>query len=357
LTFRNSVTRFSERAVRAALWLGVDRPVRAAAFLIAALVVAALALAVAAGPTWRLYAYLPPSALRSDRLRITHDLATRWQRETPDVVLLGGSQVREIVPDQEFMARELSVACGRPVRVLNAASSAQLLESSWSIADRFAEREPQPLFVIGPNLWRVTDVPNGAAKLGRALFLLPRAPSLQRAGVEVPLSLPERGQVRAGIAVMDLLTAAGFGGHSPSAGDPFQASQHQYRAPAWSAERKLIDARFQVLESADLPASTVSANVAAYSEFARTLRSRGGSVAFLLTPYAPEARRPLAAWEGELAPAVRSLADIAAVLDLRAMPLESADFYDTVHLMRDGRSKLWPTMQRFLVTHLSGCGG
>jgi len=338
------------------MWLGVENATRAAGCLIAAAIVAAVAVCICAAPIWRLYAWLPAESLRSDRLRITHALATRWLHDVPDIILVGGSQVREIVPDDEFASAQLSAACGRPVRFLNAASSAQLMETSWAIVDHFAARPPA-LVVIGTNLWRVTDDATSRGELARSLFLLPRAHTMPADARALPMSLMAREKARLGIASADVLTALGFGSDRAFVrADAFQARQHQYLGPGWTPERKTIDIRFQILESREVPDSALQANVESYREFAASLAARGSRTSFLVTPYSPEAGEPLREWESRLSAALESLSRAGAVLDLRNAPdLVTADFFDTVHLVSSGRRKLWPTIKADLLSQLPGC--
>jgi hypothetical protein len=358
LIYRNSVTRFFESARSdVAQWLGVTDTTRASGFLIALGLVAAIAVLLCVAPVWRLYALVPASSLLSDRLRISHALATHWREEAPDVLLLGGSQVREIVPDDAFVSARLSAVCGRSIRFFNAASSAQLLETSWSIADHFAQRPPA-LLVIGTNFWRETRDPADAGELGRSLFPLPAPRTMGDAAGALRLSPVARSKTRLGILAADGLTALGLGSaYSAPTGDAFQAPQHQYRNSGWTAERKVIDARFQILAAREIPAAVFDGNVAAYRAFAAARAAEGSRTTFLLTPYSPEADPILHEWEPRISAAVDSLERAGTVLDLRASDLLSEDLYDTVHLVSSGRHKLWPRVEAALAARLPGCGG
>ena len=350
--------RFSEiTAAENVVWLGVSHRRHAHAFLLAVAIVVSLGALMCAAPIWRLYAWLPSEALRSDRLRITHALATTWHQNVPDVLLLGGSQIREIMPDDDFASAELSVACGRTVRVLNAASSAQLPESAWAILDHFAQRPP-PFIVVGSNLWRRSYDPANTHKLARLLYLLPRPTTMPPDAGALPLSLVARGKAQIGILFADALAASGFGRKVGRQGNnPFAGRQHQYSGDAWTPERKSMDARYQVMVAHEVSVEALRANVRAHLALAEAVAARGSRIGFLLTPYSPETDQAFREIEHTTSEAYAALSQASALLDLRqGLGLQTTDFYDTVHLLSSGRRKLWPSLKMYLLSGLRGCG-
>ncbi len=350
---RNSATRFFDRAKGFTTWLGVDDRTRAIALPIAIFIVAACAAWLTGAPVWRLYAYVPQEGLRSDRLRISHALATDWLRDPPDVLVLGGSQMREMMPADEFVSAQLSSACGRPIRVLNAASSSQLLETSWSIVDHFSEAPPA-FVLLGTNPWRARTDPERTR--GAELFLLPTVHTPPPEVAAMTLSVGARARVRLAIMFADVVTAFGFREQAPLPVDgPFEARQHQYRLPVWTSEYKTIDARYQKRLTDD-EGTSLRNNLTGYLAFAHALALRGTRTAFVAPPASPET---VAAFHGRFDEAARgyvALATAGDLLDLRdSPPLASEDFWDGIHLVGSGRHKLWPVLERYLIANALGC--
>ncbi len=329
---------------------------RARAFIAGMLPAVLFAALLAWGPVWRAYSLLPPQSLRSDRLRITHDIAGVWRDAVPDVLILGGSQVREAMPDASLLSGDLTTACRRPIRVFVAASSSQLLETSWAIADRFETRAPA-LVMIGPNLLRDVSDRAFVERLGRSRFLIPEAASMPRAAAWRPQTAVESLQGHLGIVFADLVTVAGLRENSSRASpDAFDSNQHNYQLPVLDRHRKLIDARYAELIAYRLSDRALGTNLDAYSAFAGQIRARKGRAVFLLTPTSPESRDVYDRVDRRFGGAAVTLARAGDVLDLRAaVPLEAGDFYDTVHLVRSGRQKLWPALRAALAQRLPGC--
>lgn len=334
-------------------WLWLSNSMRARAFIAGMLPVLAIGVFLAAGPVWRAYAWIPESALNSDRLRITHDLASTWLNEVPEVLILGGSQAREIFPDAQWMSRELSRACRRQIRVLAAASSSQPLETTWAIADHFSTRAPE-LTVLAPNLMRDRFDPAVASRLARSRFAIaqpitPEGPSSRQS----PVGL-ESLKVQLGIVFADAITATGL--HSRPqhrATDPFDSRQHTYVLPALGERRKLVEARFAEMRLARLSDATLQANVEAYRLLTSRIRRRGGQVLLLSTPVSPVTADVWGRADQRLAAAHAHLVAADVELDLRASSgLEDKDFFDDVHLLRSGRVKLWPVLRRSLLENL-----
>lgn len=334
-------------------WLFVDSPRRALAFWIGVSLAAIIALFLGSPAVWRAYAWLPDHAATSGRLQLTKQLATTWRYHSPDVLLLGGSQMRELFPADDFISTELSISCGRPIRVLNAASSSQTLATAWSFAEHF-DRLPS-VVIVAPALWRA-DRDSDAGGLGRAQFLLPDAismPAEYDVVSEAPLA---RWQNRIGILASDALVALRSQWGDARSQDEFQSAQHGYSNPGLSSELKVIEARFQRDLVRRLDPRVFDKNLEAYFAFASYLRGRNGEVDFVLTPSAPEATQLESELDDQYSAAARRFAELGGVLDLRkSEELESADFYDAVHLLSSGRRKMWPQLEAFLISTLSNC--
>jgi hypothetical protein len=338
------------------MWLGIDSPKRACAFLVAAAIVVMTAIALGAVPLWRAYASIPAENASSSRLHVTRELATTWRSRSPDILILGGSQARELFPEDSFVSAELSAECGRPVGLFNASTSSQPFETSWAVVDHFRGRTPSTI-VIAANVFRVRNGGSDPERMARSLLLLPAPTTMPAAADTLQLSWLARWRAHIGISFGDALAAVGL---RPQAGprytDGFAGALHGYRAPGWDESRKIIEARLQSMLLIELPPSTVSRNIEDYLTLASVIRGSGAQPVFLFPPYSPEANSYLQAAEPFLGQARLSFAGSATVLDLsREETLASADFYDDVHLLSSGRRKLWPQLRPRLLASLQGC--
>lgn len=355
MIFRNSDTRYFKRvAVDGARWLGVDDLGRARAFLLAGLLVTLLLAAFAFAPVWRLYGWLPEDRLHSDRLRVTHSLSTRWRAQAPEILFIGGSQIRELLPDDEFMSGRFSQRCGRTVTVFNATSSAQLPESSWSLIETFGAQGPA-LVVTGVNLWRSAASRAQAARLSRALLPLPRPSDAVGADDALPLRASQRLAGRMGVVFADALAVV-RSQPADASRDSFDGAHNQYRGAGWSTTEKIIDGQYQLRMALAAPARTLRANVAIYRHLAEFVHARGGDTLFLLPPHSPELQRSLDELEPEFSESARHLDYAGGLLDLRAAgALTSNQFFDSVHLRADGRRQFWPILEQALAERLADC--
>jgi len=302
--------------------------------------------------TWRLYGHLGDKALRSDRIRVLHDIAAVWRQAPPDVLMLGGSQLRELMPEDEFIGASLSVDCGRPIRVFNAATSSQPLESGWAIAEML--RRPGQLVIVNLNIWRVV----GEQKLERFprnLLPLP-SPDTMPSGIEqVSLSaFAQRGN-RLGILFSDAVAAIGLRGEQLERLGPFMSTRHSYRGPPRPAYLKMLDARFQAERLRPVAEHGIERSASGFVTLARQLSSEHRAVAFLLTPSSQEVRQNLEPFRAPANRAIAMLSDAAPLLDLRDAPLAEEDFADTAHLTDQGRLQLWPELRSFLRSRMPDC--
>ncbi len=337
--------------------LAIDSPRRAAAFLVAFALNGILVLALVLGPVWRLYAWIPDSALRTDRLRITHQLASRWARTTPDLLLLGGSQLREALPADNFLAEQLTAACHRDVQVLNAASSSQLIETSRDIGDWFVDESPG-LVILSVNLWRAADESTSAQTRARALFSLPHSERVLAEPDDGALGFADLARARLGVTFMDAANALGIGVSDarPDEG-PFLGAQHQYRMVAADPQRQMFEAHYQSLMADRLSDARWTAELEQYRALALHLMSRGSRVAYFIAPESPRIRPLLARHEDAVTAALRSLpgASPTTLLDLRhAAETSESDFADITHLLESGRHAIWPRVLDWLAS-LQGC--
>lgn len=344
---------FSDAADRIAKRLTIDSESRASAFLIAAAIVLVLTATVCVGPVWRLYALLPADHALPDRLDITRQLAGVWLRESPDVLFLGGSHMRELMPDDHYVGQELSAACSQRITVFNAASSSQPFETSWAIADRFRSRPPRVVF-IAANIFRTTHTSATVMRAGRSLMLLPEAERMPGYARSIQAGAATLTKIKLGIAFTDSATALGYGrGSIKPYVDEFNTSSHGYRAPGLPSELKLMEANFQLRSARALPDDDFERNIDGHAALVRALAAEGVRVVTVFTPSSPEATPVLAALEPKVAYAKQRFAVDGDVLDLTtARDLDTTDFYDRIHLLGTGRQKLWPKISPALVSAL-----
>ena len=338
------------------MWLGIDSPKRARAFLVATVVVFMTAVALGYAPLWRVYAWMPIERASSSRLHVTRELATTWRSTSPDILILGGSQARELFPEDSLVSSELSTECGRPIRVFNAATSSQLLETSWALVDHFRGMTP-PLIVVTPNVLRARHGGNNPERSARSLLLLPTPSTMPRSADTLQLSSLVRWRANIGISFIDALAATGLRQpQSPPYIDAFDGTQHGYRAPGWDEGRKAIESKLQIMLLRELPQSTVTRNIEDFLTLSSTINEGRAQTIFLLSPYSPEANSYLREAEHFLDQARLSFGSAGTVLDLsHEEKLTSADFYDNVHLLSSGRRKLWPQLRQRLLARLEGC--
>jgi hypothetical protein len=326
--------------------------VRAHGLLLSLLLLAALLVSLTLAPWWRLYGMVPADRLSSDRLRVTQALATRWRLRAPDILFVGGSQVRESLPEQEFMAQTLSRACGRAITVFIATSSAQPPESSWALLENLGPGAPA-LVVSGLNLTRAPLTKADASRLARALLPLarPNHPEAWRGTLD--LGPGARLQNQLGVLFTDAAQALRF--TASYRRDPFYGPHNQYMPPVWSEDRKLIEQEYTWLVGMQTADQALRVNTDFYRSFAGMIRARGGKPVFLLPPAMPGGPHP-AALETRLQPWLESLSSAGEVLDLRYVgDLNRGDFFDSVHLVQTGRRKLWPLLEEALRARIPGC--
>src|SRR4051812_23879758 len=159
---------FQEAANRAS-WLWLSSREASIGFLIALTASVCLLLAIEYRGVWRLIAVDRAQQLLAGDPGFKHrrerdfvfktvlaDLARLEQTTGDVVVLLGGSTVREFVPDDAFLSEELSRKCGRPIRFFNAGSGSQVFAETWSLAG-LVPSDRLTLVLVGINFNRFTD--------------------------------------------------------------------------------------------------------------------------------------------------------------------------------------------------------
>src|SRR5262249_35355341 len=107
------------------------------------------------GPIWNLFAG-GAHDVKVDNQLLLWTLANAQQQDADaeQVVLVGGSTVRELTADDPFVSRELTYQCGRNIQLVNLASSSQSFAESWDILTLLPDHR-QRLIVVGVNSYRL----------------------------------------------------------------------------------------------------------------------------------------------------------------------------------------------------------
>ena len=299
-------------------------------------------------PATMVHGLLKGEAYQPDAAYVGFRIAKAYGRAPPDVLLLGGSSLRETTPDRRDADSWLSVRCGRSVRVFNAATSSQHPSDGWAIADAIGGA-PR-VVVIGLSYHRLmragaddTYDPNAQT------VALPRSPVALRQSLV-------RGDLRGGLfdffaqferaewaisALRDEAAGRGETGNPVRDNDDRDVSLADPIAA--EAKRYMADQMY-VLAGDDLKRS--SAEMTEYwLGFAREMRRRGSRPLFVMTPYSEEAGALAREYSPSTTAALARLARENPVLDLRNHPhLGAADFTDPAHLSDAGRRRAWPIL-------------
>jgi hypothetical protein len=348
------------------VWLWIDRPRRAKAFLLALAIVVILLLALNRMFSWRwLLAELQLPQGAPDRVVAAKQIAVHTDPALPTVLLLGGSTMREFAPDSDVIANALSVNCGRPVRVIKAGTSSQDLATAWTLAERTLDTRLDSV-VVGVNYYRFLE---GRARLGEMLETL-RLPlptsgmllwqysrSLQRisdfepvhqAGVLLALEPRPKWKSR-------LDKPAGLAQISD-----FQGQLNAYRAPSLNImEKRRIAASFLAMRGPAL-LRYQKESVGLWVALTDALQAQGVQVGFLVLPMDPVMGlvKPFFDPIFEVSLKVFESRDVR-ITDWRDADfgLVTEDFYDQQHLLASGREKVFDAFVRYLASTLPQCAG
>ena len=270
-----------------------------------------------------------------------------YSDSAPDILILGGSSTRELVPDRQIANAWFRTRCDHDIQLFNAATSSQEPADSRAIADALGEA-PR-VVVIGLSYRRLmrTREEDVYSPHSQTVAL----PS----SMKVSIASLTRGDMRAGLfdffaqvqrAEWSIAALRAEMGKSPR---PLKKRDHHDRdvSPATpipsSTKRYMADQMF-VLAGDDMP-RTSREMTEYWLRFAREMSRRGAAPLFVMTPYSPEAESLEREYAGSVGPALARLAEEYPVLDLRSrVRLQAADFADPTHLSDAGRIKAWPML-------------
>jgi hypothetical protein len=286
-----------------------------------------------------------------DAVYVSRKVVREYRHETPDVVVLGGSSMRDAVPPQHIAAVELSKACGESTGIFNAATSAQHPTDGWAILDAMHGPAPR-LVVIGLTYGRLSAPRNrDPYDFSKQVVELPRSPSafwigVGRADVRENIFdfFPQLRRLNWTFAELRKPPMSGrfrhFDDRTDLTSKQFSPSQKDY-----------VVQKYHALEAENLQA-TAPAMTEYWTEFANAMQARGSKVLFVWTPISPE----FAPFSKKLAPtmaaAFAQLSAVAPVFDMqRVTSLPTDDFRDPLHLNVAGRKKTWGVIARYLADH------
>lgn len=331
-------------------WDNPDPRALALAILVLLMVVGAAAVV----PVWHAYAAVPDAALTDDRMRVLKPLAGRFRAAPPDLLLLGGSQVRELFPESAFMARELARDCGVAPTIINGATSGQLPSVQIAVLSRWGV-SPK-VTIVGFSPWRFFRPRPARAAHIRGELPLEMSPDFTGDAPGSPRRLLARALTVPIIASHLLETIVTYQ-PPPAPGNPFQAAQHRYTGVPWDRSRRIADALWEVRLASRTSDADIETNVRELETLAGVISSRGGAVVFLMVPSSPDtavAYEPLAARVKSLTGRLSRSAPVFSAQSVLAP--EAADFHDAVHLQEGGRKRLWPALRASLVADARVCG-
>lgn len=313
---------------------------------------------IALAPTLLLLWLIDPATMVHRRLKgevhqedatyVGFNIARVYARTPPDVLILGGSSMREATLHRRDADAWLSARCSRSIQIFNAATSSQDPLDSWAITDAISGA-PR-VVVVGLSYRRLMreDLADIYDPNAQTVAL----PSSTTAGLK---SLT-RGDLRAGVfdffnqferaqrsisALRGEVTGSGGAGGAALDNDDRSYSP---ASPMSAQERRYMADEMYVLADDDL-LRTADAMTDFWLSFARELGRRGSTTLFVMTPYGPEAESLAREYAAPIDKALGRLARENPVLDLRTNPgLTAEAFTDPTHLSLVGRATLWPAL-------------
>ena len=337
----------------------VERYQRAAMCGLVLAVVANVLMLTCISPSFLLHNHFSSKEYLTDTAYVGHVVAKDYVKESPDILFLGGSSMRDALPPRDGGAAAFTQVCKVDVTMFAAATSSQHPTDGWAIIDALPEKSPRTI-VVGLTYGRLMlQSALEPYDLSKQTVELPRSSTVFWDGVR-------RGNLSDGI--LDFFS--------------------QLRRLRWSIES--IGQRLKgksipngvsrdVHDRTSLPDSTIpipekqylvekmyamwdddyaknARNMGKYwAQFANRMKARGSQVIFIWTPISDETEPLTRSYETETRAVMSTLAAAAPTLDLRKLPESSPDdFRDPLHVTIQGRSKTWPIMKRFIAAH-GGC--
>ena len=353
--------------VRRWSWLLIETPARAAGFLTAVAILAILLLRFELGQSWNLYAagtqVVKPA---DDRQILLQNVGSAFQETGGDlVVLLGGSTIRELTPDDAVLSKQLTSRCERDIQFVNLGSSSQSFSESWDIA-ALAPENRKRLFLVGINPYRLGfDDDSVVAELSRNPTGIPVSLSLwwnvalhtglvaSSERMIASIALQER--LGAHWRLRDIFVSPVPVARAPSE-DPLQPDRAGYHEPVWSRAEKLRQANTYIATRVTDFHNRYRAGVQWFNRFYNYFKGPNSDVKFVVTPTDETFDKVDKLISGDFLNGIRLLGGESRTIDLRnrVKDLNTNDFFDTQHLVAKGRAKIQPVFID-AVTRALGC--
>jgi len=259
-----------------------------------------------------------------------------------EVLLLGGSSVREFFPGNTTIDTVLGKICGRPIHALNAGTSSQNLADSAAVVDALLWENAHPkVLIVGLTNYRLShDWENWSQVLEGQILALPASETLL-----LQLGFFDAWGWRIRDRFEQIARLAPFlkrARRRPASEIGAQEDRHFYDREPMSITGKL--------EQTAVSYALRNAKFVAYAErnarrFAQTFApfaEIGIDVVFLFTTQSPVTRVPEINNESINMAVKLQLESTGVVIDLRNHSKLTEDmFYDEQHLRPSGRAHLW----------------
>ena len=263
---------------------------------------------------------------------------------TPDVevLLLGGSSVREFFPGDRAVSKVFSRHCGLPILAVNAGTSSQSLADTAAIVDAVLQESARPkILLVGLTNYRLSQPwINWNQVLEEQRLTLPVSETLL-----LQFGFLDAWKWRFHDKFEQIARLAPFYERAERRANSALGqveSRHYYDRPPMSIKQKL--------EQTAISHTLRNANFVKYAErnarwFAHAFApfsEMGMDIVFLFTPQSPVARAVDINNEIIHAAVARQLEQTGVVVDLRnGSQLTEDMFYDEQHLRPAGREHLW----------------
>jgi hypothetical protein len=308
-------------------------------------------------PAQLIHRYFRPTQHPQDQAFVAQASLREFKNSKPDILFLGGSSMRDAVPPRDQADRDLSLACGKSIKMFAAATSSQHPTDGWAILDQLKTPLPR-LIVVGLSYGRVSQGPgdNPNNQLNQKVEL-PRSPTIFWENAR-------KGDLRGGFSdflpqlkrlnwTIKSLRRDRFSVNAANQIDLFDRGVYP-NTIATPAEKIFLTQKIYALEADDLRRGAKPLTKY-WLEFARKLEKKGTKIVFVWTPISAEAQTLIRSYSPLMKENLELLSRRVDTLDLRSfITTDPLDFRDPVHVSFKGRMKTWPKIVDFIALQ-GGC--
>lgn len=355
-------------------WLGVQTRIGGAAFLMAASMVGTVLWFGVLRPV-EILQRLPITAKTDDADRAALVLSHALQSSDELVVIIGGSATRELTPNEPFVSKALTRACGRPLTFLNLGTSSQTFAEGWALAE-LASRGRLVTVIAGLNYYRLeVDRESTEAEVTTMRVPVPQARTLvawlwggggRLIAPFTPFADTARALRLAERALPDLSWAERLRRlrddsprtEAPPPDDDYsQKGRTYYVEPVMSPESKVAVVAQYLAARTTLFRARAPSGIRAWEALFAQVRGWGATPVAAVLPEDSVMLRLRPTFGPVLESAMSTFAATGVhVVDLRRAPgLQPSHFFDQQHLTPAGRRVFWPTLLRGLAVSVPNC--